>query len=288
MSSLGLPFFSNFLNFSTTETSGSRVTLPTNLVRNTVNKHSFIQHTDFLEKVKTVNSPQKKATLSLKKGHGDKSRLMVLHSKELSNSVGHLLEFHGNPDELRLQENQQSFLFLQNLLIYKTLKTTCLKTKDKRDLKHSLVRKSKKTHFLPYDCVNLERHSQFNHYVETFLSCFYGTQMEVMPFKIKSEWQTATTLAAEIVNFLEKRVPFRRLKGNLLKQLSKIPQIRGVRITCSGRSGGKSKKAQRAKTECIKYGQTSLHVFNSPIDFAVKTAFTSFGSVGVKVWISFN
>ena len=64
--------------------------------------------------------------------------------------------------------------------------------------------------------------------------------------------------------------------------------IRGVRITCSGRVGGKSKKAQRAKIESLKYGQTSLHVFSAPIDFSCKTAHTSFGSVGVKVWICYQ
>ena len=92
----------------------------------------------------------------------------------------------------------------------------------------------------------------------------------------------------QIAFFLEKRIPFRRIKNKLLKQLSKISAIRGVRITCSGRVGGKSKKAQRSKTECIKYGQTSLHVFSSKIDFSMKTAFTRFGSVGIKVWICYN
>ena len=47
-------------------------------------------------------------------------------------------------------------------------------------------------------------------------------------------------------------------------------------------------KAQRAKIESLKYGQTSLHVFSAPIDFSCKTARTSFGSVGVKVWICYQ
>ena len=95
-------------------------------------------------------------------------------------------------------------------------------------------------------------------------------------------------MADEIVYFLEKRVPFRRIKAKISQHLSQNPKIRGLRITCSGRVGGKSKKAQRAKTECVKYGQTSLHVFSSQIDFASRTASTVFGSVGVKVWMSYN
>ena len=105
---------------------------------------------------------------------------------------------------------------------------------------------------------------------------------------MKNDWQHASFLADEIVYFLQKRIAFRRLKGKIIKQLSQIDSIRGVRITCSGRVGGKSKKAQRSKTECLKYGQTSLQVFSSKIDFSLKTAFTSFGSVGVKVWICYN
>ena len=109
-----------------------------------------------------------------------------------------------------------------------------------------------------------------------------------MPFSISQDWQSAGFLAEEIVYFLERRVTFRRLKNKIIKKISENSNIRGVRISCSGRVGGKSKKAQRAKTECVKYGQTSRHTFSSRIDFAAKTARTSFGTVGIKVWICYN
>ena len=51
---------------------------------------------------------------------------------------------------------------------------------------------------------------------------------------------------------------------------------------------GKIKKAQRAKMDSLKYGQTSLHIFSSKIDFAIRTASTSLGSTGVKVWICYK
>ena len=129
---------------------------------------------------------------------------------------------------------------------------------------------------------------KYKNYLEYSLSSLYKTPINLLNFKVKNDWQNASYLADEIVYFLEKRVSFRVIKSKILRQLLKNPQIRGIRITCSGRVGGKSKKAQRAKTECIKYGQTSLQVFSSKLDFAVKTAFTSFGSVGVKVWICYN
>ena len=134
----------------------------------------------------------------------------------------------------------------------------------------------------------LEKELKYKNYIERYFSSKYKSNFEFVPFKIYQDWQHAGFLADEIVYFLERRVPFRRIKNRLLKQISENSNIRGVRITCSGRVGGKSKKAQRAKIECVKYGQTSLHVFTSQIDYAVRTAHTIFGSVGIKVWICYN
>lgn len=158
-------------------------------------------------------------------------------------------------------------VFLHNLIVYKLLK--------------SQNTTSNPVHFLGLSY-------KYKNYLEYSLSSLQKTPINLIHFKVKNDWQNASYLADEIVYFLEKRVSFRAIKGKILKQLLKNPQIRGIRIACSGRVGGKSKKAQRAKTECIKYGQTSLQVFSSKLDFAVKTAFTSFGSVGVKVWICYN
>lgn len=132
------------------------------------------------------------------------------------------------------------------------------------------------------------RNDKYKSSIQRYLSGIFNIELNSIPFKITQDWQNAGYLADEIVYFLEKRVPFRRIKSKISQHLSQNSKIRGLRITCSGRVGGKSKKAQRAKTECVKYGQTSLHVFSSQIDFASRTASTVFGSVGVKVWISYN
>jgi hypothetical protein len=106
-------------------------------------------------------------------------------------------------------------------------------------------------------------------------------------FRSFTEKQSALFLAQEIIYYLQLRIPFRRIKNQILRSIGKIKIIKGIRITCSGRVGGKSKKAQRAKVETLKLGQTSLHVFSSKIDFACKSALTNFGLVGVKVWICY-
>lgn len=196
-------------------------------------------------------------------------------------------------------------LFFQNLFVYKTLKARLLvKNRPQSGPKNAFLgEEATKSHSFPPQKNALTKKTLFvrppissfqtlelkyQKYLESSLSSLCGLDVDLMSFKVKHDWQYASFLADEIVSVLEKRVPFRRLKSKLIKQLSRISAIRGVRITCSGRVGGKSKKAQRAIIESLRYGQTSLHVFSAPIDFSCKTARTSFGSVGVKVWICYQ
>ena len=124
-------------------------------------------------------------------------------------------------------------------------------------------------------------------HVERVLDLQGGVSAKLVPFQVFTEKQSALFLAHEVVYLLEKRIPFRKIKDQVSKELKDSKTVKGIRITCSGRVGGKSKKAQKAKMETFKQGQTSLHVFSSKIDFAQKSALTNFGLVGVKVWICF-
>ena len=95
-------------------------------------------------------------------------------------------------------------------------------------------------------------------------------------------------LATQLCFSLENRKTFRRLKDRLMQDISADSSIKGVRITCSGRVAARSKKAQKAKTESIQWGQTSLNVFSDLVNFASKSALTPFGKIGVKVWICYR
>jgi small subunit ribosomal protein S3 len=55
----------------------------------------------------------------------------------------------------------------------------------------------------------------------------------------------------------------------------------GIRITCGGRLGG----AEIARVEWYREGRVPLHTLRADIDFGVATAFTTYGTCGVKVWI---
>lgn len=107
------------------------------------------------------------------------------------------------------------------------------------------------------------------------------------------ESQHADFVAQEIALALMRRVPFRAIKMQLIKELeenykNQWASVRGLRVMCSGRGSRKSKKAQRAQTLGFHWGQTSLHVFSEKVGFAKRASFTSFGKVGIKVWICYK
>lgn len=128
----------------------------------------------------------------------------------------------------------------------------------------------------------------YQKHIETVLSLHLSTTVEINTVKTYDHFRSASFLAEEIVYYLEQRIPFRRIKNKILKEVEHLTSIKGIRITCSGRVGGRSKKAQRSKIDLVKFGETSLHVFSSRIDFASKKALTSFGLMGIKVWISYT
>ena len=114
-----------------------------------------------------------------------------------------------------------------------------------------------------------------------------GCSISLCFYKSTEDGQAAFFLSQEIAYYLERRVPFRRIKQLLLREL-RTDYIEGVRVNCSGRVGGRSKKAQRARGERFQWGQTSSHVFSSRLSFASRSALTSFGKVGIKVWICYK
>lgn len=128
----------------------------------------------------------------------------------------------------------------------------------------------------------------YKSHLEKFLSKQYNSFFNLHFFRSLTEKQGAYFLVQEIIYYLERKLPFRRIKTQILREIPHYKRIKGIRIACSGRVGGRSKKAQRSKTQSVKIGQTSLGVFSSKIDFAFKSAFTRFGLIGVKVWVCYQ
>ena len=98
--------------------------------------------------------------------------------------------------------------------------------------------------------------------------------------EIKQPDLDATLLAKNICTQLERRVQFRRAMKRAM-QNSMRSGAEGVKIMVSGRLGG----AEIARTEWIREGRVPLHTLRADIDYAVEEALTTYGILGVKVWI---
>ena len=109
----------------------------------------------------------------------------------------------------------------------------------------------------------------------------------IIPIKYSISGYSAVFLADEIVQLIQHNKPFRQIWDKMIENINRLKhiKIKGLRISCAGRT---SKKAAKAKIISEKFGRTSLHVFSAEIDFALKTANTRFGTIGVKVWLAWE
>ena len=99
--------------------------------------------------------------------------------------------------------------------------------------------------------------------------------------EIKQFEENASLVAQNVAEQLEKRVPFRRILKSMLDQVEKNRNVKGVKIEVSGRLGG----AEMSRREWLSRGTVPLHTLRADIDFSRATASTTYGAIGVKVWI---
>src|SRR6185436_19873660 len=90
----------------------------------------------------------------------------------------------------------------------------------------------------------------------------------------------AKLVAENIAQQLERRVAFRRVMKRSVQTAMRLGAL-GIRITCAGRLGG----AEIARVEWYREGRVPLHTLRADIDYGIATAFTTYGTCGVKVWI---
>ena len=90
----------------------------------------------------------------------------------------------------------------------------------------------------------------------------------------------ATLVADSIAQQLERRVAFRRAMKRAVQSAIRLG-AEGIRINCSGRLGG----AEIARLEWYREGRVPLHTLRADVDYGTATAFTTYGTCGIKVWI---
>jgi len=90
----------------------------------------------------------------------------------------------------------------------------------------------------------------------------------------------AQLVAESIAQQLERRVAFRRAIKKTLGMAQKFGAL-GIKVQCGGRLGG----AEIARSEWAREGRVPLHTVRADIDYGVATAKTTYGVIGVKVWV---
>ena len=107
-----------------------------------------------------------------------------------------------------------------------------------------------------------------------------GRKISVNVIEIKEPDLNAALVGEAIAEQLSKRASFRRT----MKQFCEAAMnagAKGVKITCSGRLAG----SEMARKETKKLGSIPLHTLDADVDYAIATANTTYGTIGVKVWI---
>jgi small subunit ribosomal protein S3 len=98
--------------------------------------------------------------------------------------------------------------------------------------------------------------------------------------EIKRPELEAQLIADNVAFQLVQRIAFRRAMKRAVQQAMRMG-AEGIKIQCSGRLGG----AEIARTEGYHEGRVPLHTLRADVDFARSTAKTTFGPIGVKVWV---
>jgi small subunit ribosomal protein S3 len=112
------------------------------------------------------------------------------------------------------------------------------------------------------------------------LEALTGRKVTVNVIEIKEPDLNAALVAEGIAEQLSKRASFRRT----MKQFCEAAMnagAKGVKIICGGRLAG----AEMARQETQKLGSIPLHTLDADVDYATATARTTYGAIGIKVWI---
>jgi len=107
-----------------------------------------------------------------------------------------------------------------------------------------------------------------------------GQEMSVDIKEIRKPELDATLVAENIALQLEKRIAFRRAMKKAVASSRRFG-AQGIKVACSGRLAG----AEIARDEWYREGRVPLHTFRSDIDYGIAEAKTTYGRIGVKVWI---
>ena len=108
-----------------------------------------------------------------------------------------------------------------------------------------------------------------------------GKQVQLNILEVKNPESDAQLVAQGVAEQLSSRVSFRRAMRKAMQSAMKNPVVKGIRVQVSGRLGG----AEMSRTEFYREGRVPLHTLRANIEYGFFEARTTFGRIGVKVWI---
>ena len=116
--------------------------------------------------------------------------------------------------------------------------------------------------------------------IKDSLKKFTDKKLDINISEIKQPDLDATLVAENIAAQLERRIAFRRAMKQSVGRTMRLG-AKGIKIMCSGRLGG----AEIARSESYREGSIPLHTLRADIDYGFAEANTTYGRIGIKVWI---
>jgi len=117
--------------------------------------------------------------------------------------------------------------------------------------------------------------------LRTKLEKITGKKVTVKVQEIKDLNGDAVLVAESIAAQIEKRIAYKKAMTQAISRSMKSPEVKGIKVMISGRLNG----AEIARSEWAVEGKVPLHTLRADIDYAVATAHTTYGALGIKVWI---
>ncbi len=116
--------------------------------------------------------------------------------------------------------------------------------------------------------------------IKDFVAQITGDEVSVNIVEIRRAELEAQIVANGIAQQIESHTPFKKALRNAMRNAMKMG-AQGIKIMVSGRLGG----AEIARSEWDKEGRIPLHTLRANVDYAIARASTTYGAIGIKVWI---
>ena len=196
-----------------------------------------------------------------------------------------------NPKSIRLKINEKwnslwfskqnySENLISDLMIRKVLAT---KLKDASVSKIEITRDSNKVAiniFTSRPGIIIGRKGTGTEELKKWLESYITGKVQINIIEIKKPDLEAAIIAQNVASQIEKRIPFRRALKQAIER-SKEAGVKGIKIMVAGRLNG----ADIARREKASYGTVPLSTFKSNIEYKHLQAQTTYGVIGVKVWV---